>query len=34
MKLGVSFYAYLGDRITGAGEVPQLADLVRQTARA
>ena len=34
MKLGVSFYAYLGDRLTRAGEVPALADLVRQTARA
>jgi hypothetical protein len=34
MKLGVSFYAYLGDRLTRTGDVPALADLVRQTARA
>lgn len=34
MKLGVSFYAYLGDRLTQAGEVPDLADLVRKTVRA
>ena len=34
MKLGVSFYTYLGDRLTGAGAVPSLADLVRQNAPA
>lgn len=33
MKLGVSFYAYLGDRLTRAAGVPALADLVRQNAR-
>ena len=34
MKLGVSFYTYLGDRLTEAGAVPSLADLVRQNAPA
>lgn len=34
IKLGVSFYTYLGDRLTRAGQVPALADLVRQSARA
>lgn len=33
-KLGVSFYAYLGDRLTRAGVVPELAVLVRQNATA
>jgi hypothetical protein len=33
-KLGVSFYAYLGDRLTRAGVVPELAGLVRQNATA
>jgi hypothetical protein len=27
-KLGVSFYAYLHDRITGANAIPPLADLI------
>jgi hypothetical protein len=31
-KLGVSFWAYLTDRLTIAGKVPPLADLVRQRA--
>jgi hypothetical protein len=31
-KLGVSFYAYLHDRITGAMHIPQLADLIAQAA--
>jgi hypothetical protein len=31
-KLDVSFYAYLHDRITGAGAIPPLADLVTQAA--
>lgn len=31
-KLGVSFWAYLTDRITSAGQVPPLADLMRQRA--
>jgi hypothetical protein len=34
IKLRVSFYAYLGDRLTRAGHVPKLADLVRQNAPA
>lgn len=33
-KLGVSFYAYQGDRLTRAGVVPELAVLVRQNAMA
>ena len=33
-KLGVSCYAYLGDRLTRAGVVPELAGLVRQNATA
>ncbi len=33
-KLGVSFYAYLGDRLTRVGVVPELAVLVRQNATA
>jgi hypothetical protein len=31
-KLGVSFWAYLTDRLTNAGKVPPLADLMRQRA--
>jgi len=31
-KLGVSFWAYLTDRLTTAGKVPPLADLMRQRA--
>lgn len=29
-KLGVSFWAYLCDRVRGLGQVPRLADLIRQ----
>ncbi len=32
-KLGVSFYAYLRDRITGAGTIPPLAELLTQAAQ-
>jgi len=32
-KLGVSFYAYLRDRITGAHAIPPLAELVKKTAK-
>ena len=32
-KHGISFWAFLQDRITGAGEVPPLADLIRQAAQ-
>jgi len=31
-KLNVSFYAYMRDRITGAGTFPPLAELVTQAA--
>ena len=31
-KLGVSFWAYLNDRLTGSGLVPPLAELIRQRA--
>jgi hypothetical protein len=31
-KLGVSFYAYLPDRITGVMDIPQFADLITQAA--
>ena len=31
-KLDVSFYAYMRDRITGAGAIPPLAELVTQAA--
>ena len=31
-KLGVSFYAYLHDRVSGANQVPALADLITQQA--
>lgn len=33
-KLGVSFYAYLTDRISGAMQLPALADLIRERAAA
>jgi hypothetical protein len=32
-KLGVSFWAYLRDRIRGLGQVPRLADLIRKKAQ-
>jgi hypothetical protein len=31
-KLGVSFWDYLRDRLTGAGQVPRLAELIRRRA--
>ena len=31
-KLGVSFFAYLQDRLHQAGRVPPLADLIRERA--
>jgi hypothetical protein len=31
-RLGVNFWAYLQDRVRGAGEIPRLADLIRQKA--
>jgi hypothetical protein len=33
-KLGVSFYAYVHDRISGSNELPNLAELIRQQAPA
>jgi hypothetical protein len=33
-KLGVSFWQYLGDRLTGAATIPPLPDLMRQAASA
>jgi Transposase IS66 family len=33
-KLGVRFWDYLQDRVRGLGQVPRLADLIRQKARA
>jgi hypothetical protein len=33
-KLGVRFWDYLQDRVRGLGQIPRLADLVRQKARA
>lgn len=33
-KLGVSFWQFLKDRLTGAGTIPPLADLLRQAAAA
>lgn len=33
-KLGVSFWAYLNDRITSAGQIPPLPELMRQRALA
>jgi hypothetical protein len=32
-KLGISFWAYLRDRLRGLGQVPRLADLIRAKAR-
>jgi len=32
-KHGISFWAFLKDRITGAGEVPPLADIIRRAAQ-
>jgi hypothetical protein len=32
-KVGVSFFAYLRDRITGTHAIPPLADLVEKTAK-
>jgi hypothetical protein len=32
-KLGVSFWAYLQDRVRGLGQIPRLADLIRQKAQ-
>jgi len=32
-KLGVSFWAYLRDRVRGLGQVPRLADLIRKKAQ-
>jgi hypothetical protein len=31
-KLGVSFWAYLNDRVISAGQIPPLSDLIRQRA--
>jgi transposase IS66 family protein len=31
-RLGVNFWAYLQDRVRGAGQIPRLADLIRQQA--
>ncbi len=33
-QLGVSFYAYIHDRVTGAHALPSLADLIQQQAPA
>ena len=32
-KLGVSFYRYIYDRVSGANEIPDLADLIAQRAQ-
>ena len=32
-KLGVSFYSYVQDRISGANQLPKLADLITERAR-
>src|SRR5204863_6027157 len=32
-KLGIGFWAYLQDRVRGRGQVPRLADRIRQKAR-
>ena len=32
-KLGVSFYHYIHDRVSGINEIPQLADLITQQAK-
>src|SRR6201997_1912289 len=29
-ELGVNFWAYLQDRVRGAGQIPRVADLIRQ----
>ncbi len=31
-ELGVNFWAYLQDRVRGAGQLPRLADLIRRKA--
>ena len=31
-ELGVNFWAYLQDRVRGVGQIPRLADLIRQKA--
>ncbi|MCI0620928.1 MAG: hypothetical protein L0387_04530 [Acidobacteria bacterium] len=33
-KLGVSFYQYVQDRVTGVNQVPSLAELIQQKAQA
>lgn len=32
-RLGVNFWAYLQDRVRGAGQIPRLAELIRQRAK-
>jgi len=32
-RLGVNFWAYLQDRVRGAGQIPRLVDLIRQRAK-
>ena len=32
-KLGVRFWDYLQDRVRGLGQIPRLAELIRQKAR-
>src|SRR5262249_9685901 len=32
-KLGVSFWAYLVDRVRGLGQIPRLAEVIRQKAK-
>jgi hypothetical protein len=32
-RLGVNFWAYLQDRVRGTGQIPRLADLIRQKAK-
>ena len=32
-RLGVNFWAYLQDRVRGSGQIPRLADLIRQKAK-
>ena len=32
-KLGVNFYHYVHDRITGANQLPNLADLIEERAK-
>jgi hypothetical protein len=31
-RLGVNFWEYLQDRVEGVGQIPRLADLIRQKA--